>query len=295
MADGRLVSHFEESASTMWTPLMRWQRQRDQPSEAGEYGYMDRVSQVNLKFDRSRHHVAQLTDAIRDYLDREPFAVYEEEEPEGNLVYRVRVGEPPPAELSLMLGDAIHNARSALDYLAWQLVEASGGTPSSSNSTMFPIAKSERDFIKAYPERLKGASAEAITAVRSLRPFSGGDERFWRLHRLDIADKHHLLVTVGLASPSVNVSLGLPDGPRMVLPILPADRACLLEDGAAVFRVMKAARESASQGMGGPDSFSFDVAFGEGAIVSGKPIVPTLPDIIEGVRNAVTPIYRLLA
>lgn len=38
----------------------------------------------------------------------------------------------------------MHNLRSALDHLAWQLVESAGGTPS--RSTSFPILSSNADF-----------------------------------------------------------------------------------------------------------------------------------------------------
>ncbi|MEU9631573.1 hypothetical protein AB0D89_32925 [Streptomyces luteogriseus] len=254
---------------------------------------MSRAAGVRLKFERSRHHTAQLERAIHDYLEQQPFAVYETEEEEtGDLVYRVKVRKTPPTELSLLLGDAIHNARAALDYLAWQLVIAGGGIPGT--LTAFPISKSEKEFNKSYQAKLKGSSQEALAAVQALRPFSGGDERFWRLHGLDIEDKHHLLVAVGAAHRSVNVSFEVPGIEPVVLPLNPSDRAYPLRDGTEVFRVMRAARESAEQGVGGANSFDFEVAFGEAGIVSGEPIIPTLSDLITGVESAVAPLFALL-
>ncbi len=41
-------------------------------------------------------------------------------------------------------------------------------------------------------------------------------------------------------------------------------------------------------------SFTFDVAFGEGVIVRGEPIFPTLSELIEGVEKAVMPLFRFL-
>ncbi|MFF6873583.1 hypothetical protein [Streptomyces sp. NPDC012450] len=247
---------------------------------------------MKLKFDRSRHHTSELAKEITAYLTREPFAVDEEEDTQGDLVYRVRVREHPPIGLSLTLGDAVHNARSALEHLAWQLVEAGGGTPG--RDTGFPIAKSETAFSEICKKYLKGASPAAVTAIQSLRPFLGGDDRFWKLHRLDIADKHHLLLTAGAAHRSVNVSFGLPGAGEVRLGLLP-ERTYPLQDGTEIYRVMKAARESAAQGVGGEPSFSFEVAFGDDAVVSGEPVMPTIGDLVDGVESAVGSLYSLLA
>lgn len=80
---------------------------------------------VHLKFQRAREHVAELERRVGEFLDSMPFEVYEEEEQEtGDLLYRVRVHRQPPPELSVVIGDLVHNCRTALDHLAWQLVLA---------------------------------------------------------------------------------------------------------------------------------------------------------------------------
>lgn len=258
------------------------------------------ADEVRLKFERSQRHLSELQDGIKSYLGREPFIVHSrEDETTGDLVYLVEVREPPPTALSLPLGDAVHSARSALDYLAWQLVIAGGGIPNT--TTMFPIAETEKKFNAEHERRLKGASAPAVAAVQALRPFGGGDDRFWRLHKLDIEDKHRLLVPVGTAHASVNVSFTFADiNPAfagmnpVVLCLNPADRQYPLQNGAEVYRVMKAARESATQGLGETHSFTFDVAFGEGVIASGEPIMPTLADLIQDIESSVAPLFQFL-
>ncbi|MGV9868832.1 hypothetical protein [Rhodococcus koreensis] len=250
------------------------------------------ATEVQLKFDRSRQHLTELEGGIREYLAREPFSVSSEEDATGDFVYRVQVKRSPPIQLSLPLGDAIHSARSALDYLAWQLVIAGGGTPD--KTTAFPISANETQFNKNFRNYLRGASTLSMTAVKALRPFQGGDDRFWRLHKLDIEDKHHLLIPVGAAHRSVNVSFGFPGANPIVVGLKPMVREYPLNNGAEVYRVMHAARESAEQGIGGTHSFGFDVAFGEGVIVSGEPIIPTLAELIGGIENTVVPLFRFL-
>ncbi|WP_141754335.1 hypothetical protein [Streptomyces agglomeratus] len=259
------------------------------------------ADEVRLKFERSRHHLAELGNGINSYLDREPFHMHsEEDEATGDLVYLVEVRESPPVALSLPLGDAVHSARSALDYLAWQLVIAGGGTPNF--QTMFPISETEAKFNGNYEWRLQGASASAVVAVQALRPFGGGDDRFWRLHSLDIEDKHRLLIPVGAAHERVNLSFTFTGmNPAftgmnpVVLGLNPVDRQYPLQDGAEVYRITKAARESADQGMGGPHSFDFDVVFGKGVIVCGEPIIPTLPNLIQDIESTVSPLFQFLS
>ncbi|MBF9071729.1 hypothetical protein [Streptacidiphilus fuscans] len=253
---------------------------------------MDRAADVSLKFQRAHEHIAQLSEGITGFVATEPFAVEESEE-QGDLVYRVRVREAPPRELSLALGDAVHDARSALDYLAWQLVRAGGSTPCT--STYFPITRDEQTFMAKYRSDLRGATKEALDAVRQLRPFGGGDDRFWRLHKLDIADKHHLLLAVGAAHQSVSTSIAPPGWPGdpFTLPLVPADRQYPLTDGSEVFRVMAAAREPGAPS--GQPSFTFEIAFSDDTqVVKGEPILPTISDLITGIEETVVPLKEFL-
>jgi hypothetical protein len=48
----------------------------------------------------------------------------------------------PPAELSLIAGDAIHNLRAALDNLTWALAEKYG-TPNPKKKVQFVACKTE--------------------------------------------------------------------------------------------------------------------------------------------------------
>jgi hypothetical protein len=249
--------------------------------------------EVRMKFERARHHIAQLEAEILDYFSRVPFESYGEDDlGTGDLVYRVRVHRAPPAHLSLPLGDAIHSARSALDYLARQLVIAGGGTPGV--RTAFPIADDIAKFTRICRDSLQGAPPSAVTAVENLQPYRGGDDRFWRLHKLDVEDKHHLLIPVGAAHHSVNVSFGLPGMRSLVLGLLPADRMYPLESGAEIYRVKKAMRDTVPVGGGQAESFGFDVAFGEGTVVNGDPIFPTIIDLVDGIETAITPLFSHL-
>jgi hypothetical protein len=76
--------------------------------------------------DRRQRETHTLT--RRDYYDRVPDALVRE--------WIVNVIEPPPLRWSTLVGDFLHNARSALDHLVWGL---SGNTPRYPTQVAFPF------------------------------------------------------------------------------------------------------------------------------------------------------------
>jgi hypothetical protein len=254
---------------------------------------------VHLKFQRAREHIAELERRGREFMETKPFEVYEEEEKDsGDLLTRVRVHNQPPPELSLVIGDIVHNCRTALDHLAWQLVLANGATPG--DNTAFPIARSKDSFPSFAKKCLKGVSKQAFSAVEALKPYPGGDDPFWRLHQLDIEDKHHLLIPVGAAHRNVTLSmsfLGWEDLEPVKAPpiaLRPADRQYPLQDGAVVFRVMKAAREADQEHWRTEYGFTFELAFGDGTSVAGEPVLPTLANLVEEINQRVKLLLAML-
>ncbi len=80
----------------------------------------DPVAGVQAKLRRARSHLVELERGAAAYLDDTPFGVYTVADPTtGPVSYRVHVRAKPPEDLGLMLGDALHNARSALDHVVW--------------------------------------------------------------------------------------------------------------------------------------------------------------------------------
>src|SRR5437660_4307259 len=112
------------------------------------------ASGVNLKFKRATQLCAALSQLIQAYFEAEPFVIVENEESNGDLAHILRIRNPPPLELSTMLGDVVHNTRSALGHLAWQLVLVNGRSPST--NTEFPIAESEKRYTGIAPRYLAG-------------------------------------------------------------------------------------------------------------------------------------------
>jgi hypothetical protein len=258
----------------------------------------EKITGPRLKVERARQHIADLETHIAEFHKRAPYLVVREEDPKtGDLVWRVRVREQPPPSLALLAGDAVHNLRTALDHLMWQLVLANGHEPD--DQTMFPITANATRFRAGGPRRMKGASARAVAAIRAAKPYKGGNDLLWRLHRLDANDKHRLLYVVGAAHRSITLASSLPSPTgtgRVPLPkfdLHPADRQFPLRDGAELFLVRAAGRAGYAENYDEPE-FSFEVALSDGEVVEGEPILQTLSQLADFTSGFIESFVSLL-
>lgn len=95
-----------------------------------------------------------------------------------------------------MVGDALNNLRSALDYVVWQLA----GSPTKKNQ--FPIFDTPEGF-KDHRERyLCTVPPELWAKFEGYQPYSGTEEGriLGALAKLNDADKHRLLLPAAVAS-----------------------------------------------------------------------------------------------
>ena len=121
-------------------------------------------------------------------------------------VYR---GETPdvPVEWSVTLGEILHNLRSALDHLVWQLVLANGQTPG--RHSAFPIATDSRSWKKTKDTLLKGIRPRHVAMIEYLQPYTVGmdlpfDVRMLEAIRdLSNIEKHRHLVVAVIASDGI--------------------------------------------------------------------------------------------
>lgn len=111
-----------------------------------------------------------------------------------------------PAELSTVAGDCLHNLRSSLDYLIWQLVLAHP-PHQPTGRTMFPICSSVESFNSQLKRgRLRGVPQGAVAAVEALQPFDALHHPLSRLERLCNADKHRDLHFMTAVATDLDIS-----------------------------------------------------------------------------------------
>jgi hypothetical protein len=111
---------------------------------------------------------------------------------------------PPDEVWGPIIGDAVHNLRSALDHLAWQLAvpSARATTP---RRIEFPIflddPATDREIRGALTKKLNCLRPESQAIIDGAQPYKTGDRHhpLWLLQTLWNTDKHRTLHTSGFA------------------------------------------------------------------------------------------------
>jgi hypothetical protein len=117
-------------------------------------------------------------------------------------------------EYSVVVGEVVHNLRSSLDHLVWQLVIANGGTPDRKNA--FPIISKESDYRKQSESKLRGMTDGQRQTIEGVQPFGDNTNigpHLGMLHAICNIDKHrHLNVVSTHSMVSAHVEGEVPAG-----------------------------------------------------------------------------------
>lgn len=105
--------------------------------------------------------------------------------------------------VNTLIGEHLHDLRSALDHLAWQLVLTARGT--STEDTKFPILEiappTNEQGQGGRPGVAGGVSSKAKTLIGSAQPYKWGaryrEHTLWLLHKLWNIDKHRHVIAQG--------------------------------------------------------------------------------------------------
>jgi hypothetical protein len=152
------------------------------------------------KFQWAVQHLKLLDDECRAVLEAKPFSVVPEFDHEsGCHVMRFRVRDDLfSKKLGLRVGDAVHNARSALDQAVWLIACRSNPIdmlwePSIARKISFPVLRDEERFPRH--RLMPFITDDAKTVLDSLQPYKGGDmgKAMDDLDALWNIDKHRVI------------------------------------------------------------------------------------------------------
>jgi hypothetical protein len=158
-----------------------------------------RLGGVVAKFNRSKEQFDVLRHEIGGFSDQDPKPHFSRgyfDLDTWEWIERFQIREPPPLRWGVMLGECVHNLRSALDHLICQLTLLDGGTIN--RRTQFPIVvESEERFEAVADKQIPGLSRMHRAMVKRAQPYRAGD-RAWKhplavLAGLSNADKHRLI------------------------------------------------------------------------------------------------------
>jgi hypothetical protein len=256
----------------------------------------ERLARIQVKIDRAKHHLQELTTAVRAFHESWPYVVHVRRDPETRRpIYYVASVKEAPSTIAAIAGDVLQNLRSALDQLAYQLVIVGTGAPGPFRGIYFPIADDLAAYQASKTEKVKGMRPDAIAAIDALKPYRGGHEMLWRLHKLNIIDKHRLLITVGSRFDAVNIGpvlkRGMAEGwwpEELELFLKPADRLFPLKAGDELFS------DAPDSEVNSKITFKLEVAFHEPDIVDGERPVEMLRKMVDQIGALVASFASLL-
>jgi hypothetical protein len=262
---------------------------------------MTALDRVLAKYNWAKQHVDKFEVAVDDFRRNNPYSIRRKNDVErGQVTFYVESVPAIPDALSFMLGDALHNLRSTLDHLASALVVAAGGTPDS--HTCFPIFDTSKAYEDLSRSRVKGLGKYCLEELDRVQPYKGAWGHWaWQLHRLDIVDKHRLVLTVA----SVPVARTMTPSEKAAFD---ARKTLIGPNTFAAMQMAKAANSpiaapveaghelgtfplsEANQNMG----FAFDIAINEPEIVGLVPTFILLRTYCSETMQVINNLWRFL-
>ena len=153
-----------------------------------------------LKLERAAEHLQEFDREAIAYLNSRPCAIVVEpfpgglHEQMGTQSWNARIRKPMPTKFSVLIGDFVHNLRTALDLLVCDLVTING---KSAKEVYFPFCPSAAELPRMIRDRkIYRAGADVVALIESMKPYRGGNVALRAMHDIDVTDKHHALLPV---------------------------------------------------------------------------------------------------
>ena len=244
------------------------------------------------KLDRAKQHFRQFEAVVGRGFANGRYGLSPDEDENGDLVYRVLLPESEAIKLGVRIGDVVHNLRSVLDHMVWQLVLANGKCPGRWNQ--FPVVSEEKRFppMSGGKSWIEGVSDNTFTFIEGTQPYIRSDNDWEHplsnLIKLSNTDKHRLIVPVGqgirVRSASYRDEIFNTPFGVVVSSFVPGDSTSAgigpLEHDAEAFRIT-----SAERAMDMEYSITQAIAFKEGRGLKGRYVSVVLTKMIDEVRS----------
>ncbi len=254
---------------------------------------------VRTKIDRAKVHIAEFEKLEESYVKNDSYRIVEKIDPtSGNKLFLITMGGNPSPEISAVVGDAIHNLRSALDHLACALIRLRNPRHLCiGNAIQFPIGKNVGDFkskLRTYTDK---AGTQTTGVFNAIKPYPRGKGKtLFRNHALDIKDKHRLLLLIGkpkLTRLDVTINKGVPN--RSVKPddVIISMASLSRQDGTALYIPKGGRRITHLTPRNAAYYSNFEVtlrptghiAFSEPGPLDGEAVIQTLVHFVDAVEE----------
>lgn len=183
------------------------------------------LASTRTKIERAKEHFEYLKVLVGDFKQSHvQEVVFKYDDEATKYISDIIVPSDPPLRWAVIVGDIVHNLRSAFDHLAWQLELLAKRVPDV--DTKFPV---HWDAIK-FNNAVKGGVPKrfpkrAWAIIERLQPYLRGVRFYrhplYRIHEMNRRDKHQLLNLLYAVLPFPDLHMIAKDANGNVIQVLP--------------------------------------------------------------------------
>jgi hypothetical protein len=182
----------------------------------------DLLQSPKQRLKRGKQHIRRLEKRIQTFFRRSPGERFAETDSNGFTVHGYRFARKVPNSWSDSGAEAIEALRSSLDQCGYAVAIRSGVVEP--RSAYFPFGDSASDLDNVVKNRCKDLPAEIRTLFRGFESHQQGNYALWALNKLCNANKHRLLIPVGVTSDGMIVNRIEISGGSLPAPIFDRDK-----------------------------------------------------------------------
>lgn len=246
------------------------------------------LESARAKLDRADHHFNQLDSELQLGSKQNAYGFrFIHETKTDELVLYALMPHHLFVRYSIIAGEIIHHARSALEHAVWEMATSASpgrrGFPVFTAETKLDAAAQniDRYYDSDGVRMIDGMNPAAVTVIKGLQPF-GPDytNPLYILNELWNRDKHRLLNTCVAYPWGMSLIYRFPNGKidaGKVVPVPPD-----VKDGTELFRQHHPGRDVKVEGEGAISAIVF-----EDGLVKGKPVLELLNHLVQFTKHIV--------
>jgi hypothetical protein len=263
----------------------------------------DIYNKLIRKIVRADKHISDLQIECDRFKESRPYIIdINRDSQTGETVYYLRCIEPIPCDIALIAGDVLNNLRSALDHVMWHFASQHAPVPNE-KSVYFPILGSAVSYdLLLRGEKIAYLRQNIIGVLDTIKPYKGGNDLLWKLHKLNNLDKHRLLIPVAhtytgrtetAAELDVSRDRWTRERPNEIFIAADISRVVPVATGGQLLNVGDEILRIKSE-LDEQPKLVIEIALAEVGVAEGEPLIPTLREIGRAVRFAIHQIVEVL-
>jgi hypothetical protein len=248
----------------------------------------DVFSGIRLKLTRARNEIEGLHAEFDSYLDSQPYRPGVDFDPRTRiLTLSANIQKASDPMWGVQVGEIVHNLRSALDHVVWELVILTTGRPPAlPTKNQFPIFKSHDGFrTRGIDDQLRCVRQDAVDLIQSEQPYRTGNylkHPLWHLQELSNIDKHRTLHITGTMLQEFQFNFPPPLEPLVTTEIERATIGPIQQDAVLWRGHLSGTLDWPFAGHNANGYLTMGIAFDKATpVVGGWLVVDTLADIAD--------------